>query len=249
MSVLAAMGGTPPPAATIIVLLSGGRENTGFRTWFFSKHVPALAAVAGLQSHAASLATDEPDVLAAMSLSGGSPRCPHDIRAIEYLRGPSWECVREVYAGCRIAGAYLAQEYRIRPYFPQRSPDAAWPEPERVGLLVRPAGVSHEAAMRHWLHVHAPKALEHHTGLAAYSQFHVHARLLPDAPEIDGINSLLYWNLDALKYGHFSTRDSRRIILEDCAHFRAVTHIIAARRYVFRQGGPRAAIDTAAAPA
>ncbi len=219
---------------TIMVLL-GGVGGADFRSWYLQSHAVALRACREVIRYKASLIVPPSGELEEiLRLSGGVCFCPWEVLAVDSLYGCTWNDVTEFYHDCRVIGAYLTTEFPIRELLTDRPLGQKSPELERLGMLIRPRGVGHADAMRHWIEVHPAKALEHHSGLAAYTQNHVDECLTDDAPDIDGFNSLLYWNLDALRYGHFSRPDSASIIQEDCAHFRSITYTLAAEHYIMK---------------
>lgn len=91
-----------------------------------------------------------------------------------------------------------------------------------VGLVRRPAAMSHEAFVEHWLGRHVPLALRHHPGLHKYVTNVVEQRL-GDAPEWDGIAELHFPSPEAMRTAFFDSPQGERIIREDMTRFIGLT--------------------------
>jgi hypothetical protein len=102
-------------------------------------------------------------------------------------------------------------------------------------MLKKPLNKTHDQAMEYWLEKHPLFCFRHHTGMASYSQNHINAKLVETSPDLDGFPILTYWNKDALKYGHFSMKDSAQLMMEDCKNFRSTSFVITVDEYIMKK--------------
>jgi uncharacterized protein (TIGR02118 family) len=101
-------------------------------------------------------------------------------------------------------------------------PGTRSPGVKLVGLVRRPAGLSHEAFVEHWLSRHVPLALRHHPGMSKYVT-NVVTACLGEAPPWDGIAELHFPSVEAMRSGFFDGPDGERIIREDMGRFIGLT--------------------------
>jgi uncharacterized protein (TIGR02118 family) len=126
---------------------------------------------------------------------------------------------RDVAGFLASAHAYATTEHV------QKSPATAPPPGTRspgvkiVGLVRRPAGMTHAAFVDHWLHRHVPLALRHHPGMHKYVTNVVDARLGDAAPDWDGIAELHFPTVDAMRSAFFDSAEGERVIREDMTRF------------------------------
>jgi hypothetical protein len=118
------------------------------------------------------------------------------------------------------ADAYATTEYVQRksavPSAPsgQRSPGA-----KQTWLLQRREGMSRQAFVDHWLHVHAPLALASRAGIAQYVASVVEARLSETGENWDGIAELHYTGRAGEQEPAFSSSEARDRFEADLAGF------------------------------
>jgi len=100
--------------------------------------------------------------------------------------------------------------------------------------LERPAAMTHQAFVEHWLERHVPLALRHHPGMSQYATNVVDASLADSTPELDGIAELHFASTDALARGMFDSPAGERIIREDIGRFIGRTAAYRVAEYVQR---------------
>jgi uncharacterized protein (TIGR02118 family) len=88
-----------------------------------------------------------------------------------------------------------------------------------VSAMHRIAEPTHEQFDHHWRDRHAPLALEHHPGMAAYQQNVVEQVLTPNSPAWDGVAVLYFDSPDDLANRLYNDEESQRIIMVDVARF------------------------------
>jgi uncharacterized protein (TIGR02118 family) len=96
----------------------------------------------------------------------------------------------------------------------QRSPGA-----KEIWLLQRREGMSRQAFVDHWLHVHMPLALASHSGLSQYVASVVEARLSETGERWDGIAELHYSNRTGEQERGFSSSEAQGRFEADLAGF------------------------------
>jgi len=96
----------------------------------------------------------------------------------------------------------------------QRSPGA-----KETWLLRRREGMSRQAFVEHWLHVHVPLALASRTGLARYVASVVEARLSETGERWDGIAELHYPNRAGEQEPAFASSEARERFEADLTGF------------------------------
>ena len=96
----------------------------------------------------------------------------------------------------------------------QRSPGA-----KQVVLLQRRQGMSRQAFVDHWLHVHVPLALAGRSGLAQYVASVVEARLSETGDLWDGIAELHFSGTDGEDGPEFASQQARGLFETDLAGF------------------------------
>jgi uncharacterized protein (TIGR02118 family) len=101
----------------------------------------------------------------------------------------------------------------------QRSPGA-----KEIWLLQRREGMSHQAFVDHWLHVHVPLALASRPRLTQYVANVVEARLSETGERWDGIAELHYASEGGGREGDFSSGEVRDRIEADLAGFVGLSH-------------------------
>ena len=124
--------------------------------------------------------------------------------------------------------------YQVKPTT-HREYDRTWRKGERspgyktVVPLMRKDGLSHEQFVDHWLHTHAPLALQHVLGIGRYVTNVVLAPLTPDAPEVDGIVEVHYTG-----ERRFDSPEGQAIMMEDVGKFLSPPSRNRAGEYVLR---------------
>ena len=132
------------------------------------------------------------------------------------------EIIRRDVARFMTGGAdtYATTEYVQRKSAPpaaqlsQRSPGA-----KEIWLLQRREGMSRQAFVDHWLHVHVPLALASRPGLVQYVASVVEARLSETGERWDGIAELYYANPASVLEKEFSSSEARERFEADLAGF------------------------------
>jgi EthD domain len=145
-----------------------------------------------------------------------------DFRERLYDSPEGREVVRRDVARFMAGGAdtYSATEYVQRKSAPitapigQRSPGA-----KEIWLLQRREGMSRQAFVDHWLHVHAPLALASRSGISQYVASVVEARLSETGERWDGIAELHYSAGSGEGETGFSSSQARQRFAADLAGF------------------------------
>ncbi|MBC8292985.1 MAG: EthD domain-containing protein [Proteobacteria bacterium] len=88
-----------------------------------------------------------------------------------------------------------------------------------VSAMHRIAEPDHEQFDHHWRDRHAPLALKHHPGMAAYQQNVVEEVLTAKTPSWDGVAVLYFDSPDDLANRLYNDEESQQIILDDVARF------------------------------
>lgn len=88
-----------------------------------------------------------------------------------------------------------------------------------VSAMHRIANITRDQFDHHWRDRHAPLALEHHPGMAAYQQNVVEEVLTSTTPSWDGVAVLYFDSPDDLANNLYNDEESQRIIMEDVARF------------------------------
>ena len=83
----------------------------------------------------------------------------------------------------------------------------------------RAEGLSHEQFVRHWTEVHAPIALEHHIGLAGYTQNVVRATYTPGGAGIDGVAELRFRSRTDFEDRFYDSDEGKAVIRADVKKF------------------------------
>ena len=108
-----------------------------------------------------------------------------------------------------------------------------WPKPPAVGhapqhtgagvvmvsAMHRAADITHEQFDHHWRERHAPLALRHHPGMAAYQQNVVEQVLTQNTPAWDGVAVLYFDSPDDLANRLYNDEEGQRVIMQDVARF------------------------------
>lgn len=217
----------------ILVLLGDAPHGKTFADWYLNEHAPAVSNLHSVTEYLANPVLSESDSIAA-AYAGGTGTDPWGVKGVDEIKGATWEELLPIYKDANVIAAYFSTEYTIRKLLTDRPLQQKTPEIKRIGLLIKPHNKTHDEAMQYWIAEHPVKTIIHHYGMASYNQNHLDAKLVPQSPDIDGINCLLYWNLDALKFGHFSRPDSKEVIMEDCTHFRSDTYCLITDEYIMK---------------
>ena len=109
----------------------------------------------------------------------------------------------------------------LRPKTWERTwPDGEWaPGVTRVSLVRRRPDLGHEQFVRHWTEQHAPLALQHHVGMADYTQNVVRRAYSPGGREVDGIAELRFRSRDDLEQRFYDSDAGKAAIRADVAEF------------------------------
>lgn len=137
-----------------------------------------------------------------------------------------------LYADENIIYMYKTQENVVRyceTDFPHGEADF-WLK--RVTLIKRVPTMAQQDFFNYWQTVHGPMAAEHIIGAGIYVQNNVIEVPVGKEGDWDGVTEILYWNLEAFKYGHFSHSDSRTILKKDCDIFIGGGLTLLVREYV-----------------
>jgi uncharacterized protein (TIGR02118 family) len=118
------------------------------------------------------------------------------------------------------ADAYATTEYVERKSTPLTSPlGQRSPGAKEILLLQRREGMSRQAFVDHWLHVHAPLALASRPELVQYVANVVEARLSETGERWDGIAELHYASAGDQNAPHFPSSETRARFEADLAGF------------------------------
>ena len=215
----------------LIVLMSSG-DGFPLRSWYLGEHAPRTAALEGITEYRANILSEQALNCLTRDTNGEDP---YGVQAVDEIKGARWEDIKALYEGLHIIGAYRVTEYMIRELHTDRPAGRKSPEIKRIALLTRPVDKTHEQAMEYWLERHPTFCFRHHSGMASYSQNHVDEVLTEDSLPLDGFPILTYWNEDALRFGHFSMEDSKRLMVEDCRHFRSTSFVVTVDEYIMKR--------------
>lgn len=219
----------PRYAGKLIILLGHG---VPLRDWYLGDHAAALAAQPGVLEYRANILSRQGSDCLTRDTNGDDP---YGVQAVDEIKGADWPSLRHLYDGVPVIGVYLSTEYMIRELHTNRPAGMKSPEIKRIAMLAKPADKTHEEAMDYWLEQHPHFCFRHHSGMASYSQNHVDSLLMEGSPPLDGFPMLSYWNEDALRFGHFSMRDSKKLMMEDCRHFRSTSFVMTMDEYVMKR--------------
>ena len=223
----------PVDASKIIVIISSAPSGTGnFNTWYREQHAGAVLSCPSVTSYRANPVI--PGFDAGIAARTNNTPAPFDIAAIDEIKGADWKELSACYEGLSLVGAYAVNEYTIRELITDRPKGMEQPELKRFCMLTKPNNKTHDEAMEYWIHFHPEKCFRHHSGMAAYYQNHIEQYLTKDSLRIDGFPELYYWNEDALKFGHFSQKNSKDIINTDCTHFRSTSFVITTHEIIMK---------------
>ena len=132
------------------------------------------------------------------------------------------EIIRRDVARFMAGGAdtYSTTEYVQRKSAPITAP-IGWRSPgaKETWLLQRREGMSRQAFVDHWLHVHAPLALASRSGISQYVASVVEARLSETGERWDGIAELHYSAQRGATEPGFSSCEARQRFEADLAGF------------------------------
>ena len=221
-----------PCYAGKLIILLGQCKNTSLKEWYLKQHARALAERPDILEYRANILSEQTLSCLTKDTNGEDP---YGVQAVDEIKGPDWNDVRELYSEARIIGAYQVTEYMIRELYTNRPTGMRSPEIKRIALLTKPADRTHEQAMEYWLDKHPSFCFRHHSGMASYSQNHIDKRLTEDSIPLDGFPILTYWNEDALRFGHFSMKDSKELMVKDCRHFRSTSFVITVDEYIMKR--------------
>ena len=143
-----------------------------------------------------------------------------DFRERLYDSHEGQEIIRRDLARFMTGGAdtYLTTEYvQSRSALPMASTGQRNSGAKETWLLRRREGMSRQAFVDHWLHVHVPLALASGAGLARYAASVVEARLSETGERWDGISELHYPNLAGGREPAFSSSEARERFEADLA--------------------------------
>lgn len=217
-----------------IIVLIGKTSGTPLKRWYLERHVKDLASLPDMREYRANMLSEQTLNCLTQETNGDDP---YGVAAVDEIKGPDWNAIRHLYEEARILGAYRVTEYMIRELHTDRPVGMRTPEIKRIAMLTKPEGVTHEEAMTYWLERHPAFCFRHHSGMASYSQNHIDELLTENSIPLDGFPILTYWNEDALRFGHFSMKDSQKLMLEDCRHFRSTSFVITVDEYIMKQEG------------
>jgi hypothetical protein len=118
------------------------------------------------------------------------------------------------------ADTYATTEYVQRKFSPKTAPlGQRSPGAKEIWLLKRREGMSRQAFVDHWLHVHAPLALASHPELAQYVVSVVEARLSESGERWDGIAELHFADAAGAREPDAADRRARAQVEADLAGF------------------------------
>lgn len=215
-----------------LIILLGQRSNGPLKDWYLKEHAEALASHHDMLEYRANILSEQTLSCLTKETNGEDP---YGVQAVDEIKGPDWNSIQPLYNDVRILGAYQVKEYMIRELHTNRPTGIRSPEIKRIALLTKPEGRTHEQAMEYWLECHPSFCFRHHSGMASYSQNHIDKLLTDDSIPLDGFPILTYWNEDALRFGHFSMKDSKELMVEDCRHFRSTSFVCTVDEYIMKR--------------
>lgn len=215
----------------LVILIGGFEDGRDCRNWYLEEHAPRLAALPSVTHCKANRAVDN-SLSALTSATNGDD--PYGVQAIDEVYGASWDEVAGLYDGLKILGVYRVTEYALRELLTDRPLGTRTPEIKRFGLLTKPADKTHDEAMKCWIEDHPQLCYRYLSGMATYFQNHIDERLTEDSLPLDGFPILSYWNLDALKFGHFCSEEIKAILVADCMKFRSTSFVVTVDEYILK---------------
>jgi hypothetical protein len=118
------------------------------------------------------------------------------------------------------ADSYSTSEYVQRKSAPRTAPAGERsPGAKQIVLLQRRTGMSRQAFVDHWLHVHIPLALAGRSGFSQYVASVVEARLSESGELWDGIAELHFASREGEQGPEFSSNEARARFETDLAGF------------------------------
>jgi len=215
----------------LIILIAGFEDDRDFRSWYLEEHAPRLAALPPVTHYKANRTVDN-SLPGLTSATNGDD--PYGVQAIDEVYGAEWSDIAECYRALKLLGVYRVTEYALRELLTDRPLGMRTPEIKRFGLLTKPADKTHDEAMKHWIEEHPQLCYRYLSGMATYFQNHIDKRLTKDSLPLDGFPVLSYWNLDALKYGHFCSEEIKKLLVADCMKFRSTSFVVTVDEYIFK---------------
>lgn len=106
---------------------------------------------------------------------------------------------------------------------------------KRITLIRRREGMSQQDFFKYWQTVHGPLAAKHLIGAGIYVQNNVVEVPVGREVEWDGVTEILYWDVNAFKYGHFSQPDSRQVLGADCKEFIGPGMTLLFKEYIMKR--------------
>jgi len=133
----------------------------------------------------------------------------------------------------RKAHGYRTIERVQRAYDGIPAPGEASPGSKLIAALRRASALSHDQFLDHWLHTHAPLALQHVLGMGSYVTNEVTAPITPGSPDLDGIVEVLYTG-----QREFDSPEGEAIMRTDTAKFLQQPSPLRMTEYVLRAPMP-----------
>jgi uncharacterized protein (TIGR02118 family) len=124
-----------------------------------------------------------------------------------------------VLSGLGELRAYQGRSRVIKRPGEQTPPGRRTPGFTMVSPVFRADAITHERFDRHWGEQHAPLALRHHPGMAAYEQLVIEEPLTPGAAPFDGVALLGFATLEDYTERMFDSQEGRSIIIADTKRF------------------------------
>ena len=215
-----------------LIILLGQSNSNQLKDWYLKEHAEALARRHDMLEYRANILSEQTLSCLTKETNGEDP---YGVQAVDEIKGPDWNSIRHLYEGIPIIGAYQVTEYMIRELYTNSPTGIRSPEIKRIALLTKPEDRTHEQAMEYWLERHPSFCFRHHSGMASYSQNHIDKILTDDSIPLDGFPILTYWNEEALRFGHFSMKDSKELMVEDCRHFRSTSFVCTVDEYIMKR--------------
>ncbi|WP_294447061.1 hypothetical protein [uncultured Mailhella sp.] len=171
---------------------------------------------------------------ASFAKTGGMANPWASIAFVDEIYAPEWTEISYLYNDLPVLGVFGVTEYHVRQLITDRPLGTKDPEIKRICIVTKPDFMSHDEAVSYQILEHPAKCFVHHSGMACYTQNHVNDYVVPGPSTVDNFTILHFWNLDAIRFGMFSQPDSRRVISEDCNHFRSTTWPIHVDQYIMK---------------
>ena len=204
-----------------------------FRARYLGAHKDKVLAF-GVEKYSANVCTQPSEELVQAGW-GVYPSDQNVFEAFDEVWTDDVDGLIQLYADENLICVYRVEENVVRSCVvdtPEGEPNF-WLK--RITLIRRREGMSQQDFFQYWQNVHGPLAAQHLIGAGIYVQNNVVEVPVGREVEWDGVTEILYWDVNAFKYGHFSQPDSRQVLGADCKQFIGPGMTLLFREYIMKR--------------